>query len=234
MCGRAVLSTPPDDLAEIFGLEEVPRLTPHYNLAPTQDMAVVRVLPGQTGRRLDLLRWGLVPWWADDPKMGSRFINARADTLLTSRAFREAARERRCLVVVDGFYEWQRHGKTKTPFFVHRRDGKPFALAGLWERWRSRDAPRDTPKLQTCTVVTTDPQADIANLHDRMPLILPAEQWDAWLDPTSHDPDVIAKLLVRHDAELEMYPVSTRVNTPANDDASLLEHVPELTLFPTR
>ncbi len=206
MCGRATLSTPPEELAEIFGLDEVPLLTAHYNLAPSQDMAVVRVVPAERGRKLDLLRWGLVPWWAEDPKIGSRFINARADTLLESRAFREAARERRCIVVVDGFYEWQRHGKRKQPFLVRRRDGKPFALAGVWERWKPKGAPREAPRLQTCSIVTVDSQAEVLRLHDRMPLILPPDEWDAWLDPGNRSPDTIAPLLERHEAEVVVYP----------------------------
>jgi putative SOS response-associated peptidase YedK len=232
VCGRATLSTPPEDLAEYFGLADVPILQAHYNLAPTQDMAVMRVLPGEKARRLDLLRWGLVPWWAEDIKLGARWINARADTLFEARPFREAARERRCIVVVDGFYEWQKLGKTKTPFLIRRKDNAPFALAGVWERWRPKDAPRDAPRVQTCSIVTTDPQPDVARLHDRMPLVLPREAWDAWLDPANQDPTAIAPLLVRRDVELEMYPVSSRVNTPANDDASLVERVPDTTLFP--
>jgi putative SOS response-associated peptidase YedK len=236
MCGRATLSTPPEDLAEVFGLEEVPLLAPHYNLAPTQAMAVIRALPGRTGRRIELLRWGLVPWWADSPSVGSRMINARADTLLTSRAFREPACERRCLVVVDGFYEWQKRGKRRQPFLVRREDGTPLALAGVWDRWRPPAEPGATerpPRLETCSIVTVDPQAEVAVLHDRMPLILPREQWDAWLDPERKDPAQIVPLLERHDAPLVVFPVSERVNSPVNDDPSLVEHVPEQTLFPT-
>jgi putative SOS response-associated peptidase YedK len=229
MCGRATLSTPPEDLAEVFGLDEVPSLTPHYNLAPSQDMAVIRTLPGRTGRRIELLRWGLVPWWAEEPKIGNRMINARADTLLEARAFREAARQRRCLVVVDGFYEWQDVGKRrKQPYLVRRADGKPFALAGLWERWKPKGAPKDAPRLETCTVVTVDPQREIAPLHDRMPLVLPESEWEAWLDAARTDPQQIAPLLTRQDVPLVVFPVSDRVNSPANDDASCIERAPQL------
>ena len=138
MCGRATLSTPPEDLAALFDLDVVPPLLPHYNLAPTQSLAIIRV-----PRRLELLRWGLVPWWAEDPKIGAKLINTRADSVFEKPAFREAVRTRRCLVIVDGFYEWQARGKItpagaskgkKQPFYVRRRDGRPFALAGLWER----------------------------------------------------------------------------------------------------
>jgi putative SOS response-associated peptidase YedK len=232
MCGRATLATPPEELAETFGLEDVPLLRPHYNLAPSQDMAVVRVLPGHTARRLERLRWGLVPWWADHPKIGARFINARSDTLLASRAFSEAARERRCIVVVDGFYEWQGDKKRKQPFFVRRPDGKPLALAGVWERWKPKGAPKGAPRLETCSVITTDAQPDLARLHDRMPLVLRREDWAAWLDPRSRDPRAVAPLLARHDVELVAYPVSPRVNSPDNDDPSCIEEARPTTLFP--
>jgi putative SOS response-associated peptidase YedK len=226
MCGRATLSMPPDDLAEVFGLDEVPLLTPHYNIAPTEEMAVIRTLPGRTGKRIELLKWGLVPWWADDPKIGHKMINARGDTVLTSRGFRDAARQRRCLVVVDGFYEWKKEGKKRYPFLVRRADGKPFALAGLWDKWKPKGSPKETPRLETCTVVTVDPQAEIAPLHDRMPLILEKDDWEAWLDPTRTDPAEIAPLLARHDVPLVLFPVSERVNSPDNDDPSLIERVP--------
>jgi putative SOS response-associated peptidase YedK len=231
MCGRATLSTPPEDLAEVFGLDEVPLLTPHYNLAPSQDMAVIRTLPGRTGRRIELLRWGLVPWWADDPKIGNRMINARGDTVLEARAFREAVRQRRCLVVVDGFFEWKKEGRRRHPYLVRRADGRPFALAGLWDKWRPKGAPRETPRLETCTIVTVDPQAEIAPLHDRMPLVLPEAEWEAWLNPARTDPQEIAPLLARHDVPLLVFPVSERVNSPANDDPSCIERVPSPTLF---
>lgn len=232
MCGRATLAAPPEDLAETFGLEHVPLLTPHYNIAPTQGMAVVRAVPETKARRMDLLRWGLIPWWAEDASIGSRFINARSETIVGSKAFGEPLRKRRCLVVVDGFYEWQKQGKTKQPFYVHRKDGKPFALAGVWERWRPKDAAKDAPRLETCTVITTTPTAQISRLHDRMPLILPPEAWDAWLDPDRTSDEAIAPLLAHRDVELEMYPVSTMVGSPANDDPRLIERIPDTTLFP--
>ncbi len=239
MCGRATLSTGPEDLAETFDLAEVPVLSAHYNIAPSQGMAVVRRVSAGEGagaaRRLDLLRWGLVPWWAEDPSIGNRFINARSETLLGSRAFGESARQRRCLVVIDGFYEWQRQGKKKQPFFIHRADGKPFALAGLWERWRAKGAPKDTPRLETCTVITTTPTTLLARVHDRMPLVLAPSEWDAWLDPSRATDEAIAPLLVHQQVEgieLELYPVSERVGSPANDDAHLIERIPEPTLFP--
>lgn len=232
MCGRATLSTSPEDLAEALGLTEIPLLTPHFNIAPSQGMAVVRVLDGGRARRLDLLRWGLVPWWADDPAVGNRFINARSETLLGSRAFGDAARQRRCLVVVDGFYEWQKQGKTKQPFFIHRPDGKPFALAGLWERWRPKGAPKDAPRLETCTVITTTPTALVARVHDRMPLVVPESEWEAWLDEGRKDDAAVAPLLVHRPVDLELYPVSTLVSSPANDDPRCVERIAEPTLFP--
>ncbi len=231
MCGRATLSTSGDDLAETFDLAHVPTLAPRYNLAPSQDMAAIRATRG-AGRRLDLLRWGLVPWWAEDAKIGNRFINARSETAMDSRAFGEAMRRRRCIVVVDGFYEWQKQGKRKQPFFLHRPDGKPLALAGLWERWRPKGAPKDAPALESCTILTTTPTPLVARIHDRMPLVLPEADWPAWLDPEGTDDHAIAPLLRRRDVELELYPVSERVSSPANDDARLVERIPEPTLFP--
>ncbi|MBI3462160.1 MAG: SOS response-associated peptidase [Planctomycetes bacterium] len=163
MCGRFTLRTSARDVAEEFGLIEVPDLFPRYNIAPTQPVPVVR-----KPRQLDFLRWGLIPPWADDPKIGSRMINARAETVATTPAFRRAFQTRRCLVIADGFYEWQ----NRVPFLIHRRDHRPFAFAGLWDRWKGIDS---------CTIITTDPNDLIRPLHDRMPVILAPEDYDRWL-----------------------------------------------------
>jgi putative SOS response-associated peptidase YedK len=219
MCGRATLTTPPEDLAEFFGLDEVPQISPRYNVAPTQPIAVIRV-----PRKIELLRWGLVPWFMEDAKAGAKLINARADTVLDKPVFREAARQRRCLVIVDGFFEWQARGKRKQPFYIRREDHAPFALAGLWERKKMPEGP-----LETCTILTVAPSPEIAKLHDRMPLIVPRSDYSSWIDPAIQAPEVVAEMMTHADASgLVLYPVSMRVNTAANDDPRCVEPQPEL------
>jgi len=197
-----------------FALGEMPdHLEPRYNIAPSQP---VLVIPNRGPRRLRPARWGLVPHWAADPAIGHRLINARAETLATRPAFRDAVALRRCLIPADGFYEWQRAGGRRTqPFYVRRRDGSPFAFAGLWDVWRAPDGER----IASCTIVTTDSNALLAPIHDRMPVILDEVAYDAWLDPRPRAAAALEGLLVPFAAApLEAYPVSTLVNTPANDD----------------
>jgi putative SOS response-associated peptidase YedK len=228
MCGRATLTTPADELAEAFGLAETPSLTPRFNIAPTQPMAVVR---GGPTRRLELLRWGLVPFWAKSPKEGAAHINARAETLFDKPAFREAARARRCLVLIDGFFEWKKEGKEKTPFLIRRADRKPLALAGVWERWFSRD-PGPPQQLETCAVVTVPPTSVVAALHDRMPLVLSPGDIDRWLDPRLQSRDALADLLERPpEVELVSVPVGRWVNDVRNDDPRCIEPEAPLRLF---
>jgi putative SOS response-associated peptidase YedK len=213
MCGRTALTAKPEDLREIFGLTEEPRIVPHYNVTPSQPLAVVRVVRGATGRTLESLRWGLVPFWADDPKMGQKLALARVETVATSPAFRDAVRKHRCLVVVDGFYEWKRDGKSKSqPFFFHRPDGAPFAIAGVWDRWVSKDG----EVIESCAIVTQPARPPVEAVHDRMPLVLGREAWDRWLDPSDQD---LPALLSPRDAELVAYAVSPYVNDPKHDDA---------------
>lgn len=212
MCGRAALTTSPEDLREIFGLDEKPDLTARYNVTPSQPMMVRREQGGAHRRILEPLVWGLVPSWAEDRKMGQRLTLARLETVATAPAFREAVRHRRCLVVVDAFYEWKREGKgASRPFVFRRPDARPFALAGLWEKWVSRDG----EVVESCAVLTQAARPPVLDVHDRMPLVLPPEAWDAWLDPARTDP---ASLLVPRDAELVPTEVSARVNDPRNDD----------------
>lgn len=210
MCGRASMSASPDELREIFHLTEVPPLEPRYNIAPTEPMAIIRT-PG----RLELVRFGLIPPWAKDPREGTRFINARAETVATQPAFRDAFRSRRCLIVVSGFYEWQVRGKKKQPYFVHREDGKPFALAGLWSTWRSRDG----QVVDSCSVITRVPSSMLAEVHDRMPVVLAPSDHDRWIDPGTPD---VAAFLDGHDEMLVMHPVSARVNKPGNEGSELI------------
>ena len=221
MCGRYSLSAPGDVIAEIFALARVPDLRPRWNVAPTQEAPVVRV--DDTGtRRLDLLRWGLVPFWAKDPSIGNRMINARSETAHEKASFKHPLRKRRCLVPVDGFYEWRRTPDGKVPTRIQRRDGRPFALAGLWERWtRGPGEP-----LETFTILTTSPNALLRPIHDRMPVVLDAADWELWLDPSQQDVERLAALLGPcPDADLEAFAVSRHVNSPANDDPACVEPV---------
>ena len=224
MCGRFTFATAPTALVELLGLDEPPTLDPRYNIAPTQALLVVRaVLQGETRRReLRLLRWGLVPPWADDPSVGYRMINARSETAASKPAFRAAFRRRRCLVLADGFFEWKRVGRgPKQPHYLRLRDGRPFAFAGLWERWRGPGDPPD--ELLSCTLLTCAPNELVATIHDRMPVILPPAAYEPWLDPEQQDPAALQALLAPYPAEeMIAYPVGTGVNNPRFDDPSLI------------
>jgi putative SOS response-associated peptidase YedK len=221
MCGRAALSTPPDDLREIFGLDETPELVPRYNIAPTQPIPILRAPRGhvQHPRKIELVRWGLVPWWTHDPKKNPPMINARAEALGGKAAYREAFAKRRCLVIVDAFYEWQREGKRAQPYVIQRPDKKPFALAGFWDKW----VPAGAEPVESATVVTVPSQAGITRLHDRMPLILRPEDYDAWI---FGDDAAAALAHARQEAradDLVLRAVSSRVNSAANDDAQCMD-----------
>jgi putative SOS response-associated peptidase YedK len=214
MCGRYSLTTPVDVLRRLFGFAELPNLAPRYNVAPTQMAPVIRP-SGGGGRRLDLLRWGLVPGWARDEKIGSRLINARGETVATLPSFRAAFRSRRCLVPVDGFYEWRREGARKQPYHIALADGGPFAFAGLWERHEGGAAP-----LDTFTIVTTAANELLRPLHDRMPVILEPADAETWLGGT---PVAAAALIRPFPAErLVLRAVSPRVNSPRYDDPACL------------
>ena len=166
------------------------------------------------------LRWGLVPGWAKDPAIGSRLINARAETAAEKPAFRTALRRRRCLVAADGFYEWQQAGRTKQPYFIHLRDDRPFALAGLWEAWEGADH----AWLETCTLLTTEPNDVVRPIHDRMPVILPPQAYSCWLDPAIEDPRQLAPLLVPYPSDqMEAYRVGRLVNSPSHDAPGCIE-----------
>jgi putative SOS response-associated peptidase YedK len=221
MCGRTALTASPEDLRDVFGLDETPHLATHYNVPPSQPLSVVRVLRGSSGRRLESLRWGLVPRWAEDAKIGHKLALARVETVATTAAFREAIRRRRCLIAVDGFYEWRRHGKTSDPFFVRRVDRKPFALAGVWDRWVSKDG----ELVESCAILTQPARAPVDAVHDRMPLVLEAELWDRWLDRALTDADAIAPLLAPRSPDLVAYQVGPWVNDPRHDDPACLERV---------
>lgn len=223
VCGRYVLTVTGRVLARLFDLDEVPEVEARYNIAPTQPVLVVRA--GAGGRKLDTLRWGLIPSWAKDPAIGNRMINARAETVAEKASFRSAFRHRRCLVPADGFYEWRREDNRKQPYLVRFADGRAFAIAGLWETWRQPDG---TP-LESCVLITTEPNPVVAPLHDRMPVIVPPELYSQWLEPADQDQGRLHALLAPHPPEeMEAYPVSRHVNNPANDDPRCLQPDPSL------
>jgi putative SOS response-associated peptidase YedK len=222
MCGRFSLGTPASVLVQQFDLADLSAWTPRYNIAPTQEVLAVLKTRESSSRRPRLLRWGLVPPWADDPRNGNRLINARAETVATKPAFRRAFRECRCLILANGFYEWQRQGRRKQPFHIRLRDGRPFAFAGLWEHW---DAPDGSP-VESCTIITTGPNDLIGQIHNRMPVILAPEDYDLWLDPSIQEVERLQSVLSPYPAEeMIAFPVSTRVNNPANDSPECLEPV---------
>ena len=213
MCGRFTLRTSPQRVAEIFGVEgELPLFRPRYNIAPTQEIAIIR------DHHLQLVHWGLIPSWADDPKIGSRMINARAEGLADKPAFRRAFKRGRCLVVADGFYEWRKMGTKKQPYLIHRRDDQPFAFAGLAEHWSRRDQ-----TIDSATIITTDPNPLMAPIHDRMPVILGPEAQGLWLDPEFEGREQLLALLRPYaEDDLEAVPVSTLVNSPAHEDPACI------------
>jgi putative SOS response-associated peptidase YedK len=227
MCGRFVSASPPEKIADYFGAEAPEAvLAPSYNVAPTKDVYVVLEHGGL--RHLDAFHWGLVPAWAKDLKIGSRMINARAESLAEKPAFKAAFRKRRCIIPADGFYEWERvpDSKRKQPYYIHRPDGEPYAFAGLWELWRGPG--RDQEPLRSCTIVTGAPNGVMARVHDRMPVILPESAWSAWLDRSNDDLEVLGKLLVPADPAVTLLqPVSTEVNNVRNDGPELVEPVAE-------
>lgn len=228
MCGRYVSATPPDQIAAYFGAAAPEALLePSYNVAPTND--VYAVLSDGSTRHLDAFHWGLVPLWAKDPKIGSKMINARAETLAEKNAFKSAFKRRRCLIPADGFFEWKKNPAAppkakKQPYFIHRPDGEPYAFAGLWEVWKGPN--KDQEPLRSCTIVTTSPNGAMAQIHDRMPVILPPAAWDPWLDREVDDLALLGKLLVPSAKEIiAMHPVSTEVNNVRNKGPQLLEEV---------
>lgn len=217
MCGRYTLKTPVSVLAERFDIEEPPSsITPSYNIAPTQQIATVLAENGK--RKLEMLHWGLIPSWAKDPEVGNRMINARAETVAEKPSYRKAFQERRCLILADGFYEWQKTDNGKQPFYIRMEDESPFAFAGLWESWRNGR------EIRSCTIITTDPNELAAPIHNRMPVILHSEDYEMWLDSDFDEREPLTSLLKPFPADaMEAYPVSRRVNKPSNNEPGVIE-----------
>jgi putative SOS response-associated peptidase YedK len=242
MCGRYASSRRPQDLAEEFEIDQATvketvaePLEPDYNVAPTKPVyAVLSREPDE--RRLRVLRWGLVPFWAKDPAIGNRMINARMETVADKPAFRQAFAKRRCLLPADGYYEWYptdqktKSGKPlKQPFFIHPDDGSVLAMAGLYEIWRDPTRDDDDPDRfkWTCTVLTTSAPDDLGRIHDRMPLLVEPERYAAWLDPERSDPEDLRSLLVpAAPGRLDAFPVSTQVNSVRNNGPELVVPLP--------
>jgi putative SOS response-associated peptidase YedK len=214
MCGRFAFYSPSEAAAALFGVNASTEVQPRYNIAPTQYIAAIRNAE-QGERELVMLRWGLVPFWAKDPSIGNRMINARAETVAEKPSYRNAFKHRRCLVLADGFYEWQRSGDAKTPYFISLASGAPFALAGLWENWTDKESGES---LQTTTLITTAANEFMAPLHHRMPVILEADNAGEWLAGTVDLLDDVAAIT----PPLQAWPVDRRVNNARNEGDELI------------
>ncbi|MFO7261371.1 MAG: SOS response-associated peptidase [bacterium] len=220
MCGRYTLASTPEALVEEFGVGGLPgEYRPRYNIAPSQP--VLTLVSGKDGPEWRYLRWGLVPFWADDPAIGQRMINARAESVDARPAFRRSFEQRRCLVVADGFYEWRRDPGGRTPIYIRLVTRRPFAMAGIWDRWVPRDGGEP---LESCAIITTAANPSVRPIHDRMPVILDREERAEWLDRGT-DRERLRALLEPYTGQLEAYEVSRLVNSPANDVPACIEPV---------
>jgi putative SOS response-associated peptidase YedK len=229
MCGRFTLHASPEQIAAQFDVAEPEQLADRYNISPTQPVGIVRMDRAGDEREWALVHWGLIPSWSKDPNMGAKMINARGETVHEKPAFRAALKRRRCLVPADGFYEWKRTGSSKQPYFIRLCNEEPFAFAGLWEIWTAPDG----SEIESCTVITTEPNELMANLHDRMPVILAKEDYAQWLgkgkDADAKEVDQLRHLIRPYDAKLmEAYPVSTRVNSPMHEGRELIAPLPKV------
>jgi putative SOS response-associated peptidase YedK len=227
MCGRFLNKLPAAEIARIFGTRNpLPNYPARFNIAPTDPVLAVRFNPKTTERTLDALRWGLVPHWANDLKLGSRMINARAESVATLPAFRDAFGDRRCIIPASGFYEWKKTGTAKQPYAIVPEGDPLFAFAGLWENWRDKNAGDGAEWIRTCTIITGEPNELVAPIHNRMPVILPREAWSAWLGEEPASADELKALLRTFPAvRMRVYSVSSRVNSVKNDDAGLIDPV---------
>ena len=215
MCGRFALKAPPAELVTYFGLDECMDFEPRYNIPPGTEIAVIRQSPeGQ--RVLHALRWGLIPHWAKDPGIGSKLNNARGESVQEKPSFRDAFKRRRCLIPADGFFEWKTEGKAKQPYFFSHRSGKPLAMAGLWESWKAPDG----TIIRTACIITTAANALMAPVHDRMPVLIGPDDWQAWLSESSDA--VITLVRPCAEADLQAWPVDRRVSRTTENDQGLI------------
>jgi putative SOS response-associated peptidase YedK len=224
MCGRYTLTADLSFLQARFGFEvEEVAFAPRYNIAPTQE--VLTVVNDGSRSQGHMMRWGLVPFWAKDPNIGNRMINARAETVVENKVFRQVFPKQRCLVIADSFYEWKKNGKSKVPMRIMLKSEEPFAFAGLWSAWKPREGGNPEP-LYSCTIITTVPNALMEPIHNRMPVILSRESESLWLDTTRSDTGELRELLLPYSAdEMTAYQVSTIVNSPKNNDPRCIEPV---------
>src|SRR3954447_21572294 len=221
MCGRYAITSAPETIRHLLRYLEQPNFPPRYNVAPTQPVPIVRVTEGK--RHFALVRWGLIPAWVKDPRTFSLVINARGESVLDKPAFKNAMKYRRCLFPADGFYEWERKGEKKQPYFVRRKGGGPLAFAGLWEIWMGPNG----EEQETAAIIPTDASRSIAHIHDRMPVIVPPEAFDFWLDPNVDAEMATSVIQPAKDALIEAYEVSSAVNQTANDSPMLVEPLTE-------
>jgi putative SOS response-associated peptidase YedK len=218
MCGRYSQRQSAEIIAQAFQVDNVPALKPRYNIAPTQSVATI--LQPSTNRQFKMLHWGLIPSWSKDTKISSKLINARAETVAEKPSFRSAFKKRRCLVLADGFYEWQKQeDKQKQPFYFRMSKENPFAFAGLWEHWEDQETGEE---IESCTILTTEPNDLMKTVHNRMPVILEPKDYDLWLD-VNVKPELLQPLLHPYpDEEMTAFPVSKAVNKPTNDTAECI------------
>jgi len=237
MCGRYTLKTSPDVMMELFQVSSLPDLVPRYNIAPTQNVLVIRAAADRPAEREAVwMRWGLIPFWAKDLSIGSQLINARSETVSEKPAFRTAFAKRRCLIAADGFYEWQKLSTgRKQPWWIHQPDEAPFAMAGLWETWTERtsdnstsdaDLPDTSRIITSCTILTTEASDDVRQLHDRMPVILPRDAWQVWLGASASPGQLRDCLKPLSAGSLRLTCVSQAVNRPGPESPELLTPVP--------
>lgn len=219
MCGRFVRFISLEQFIKYFGLKPLGELPERYNIAPSEQVPAIRISPDGS-RQLCLLRWGLIPSWAKEPPRG--LINARSETVSEKPSFRHAFKHNRCIIPTSGFYEWQKNGDRKTPYYIHMANNDPMAFAGIWDAWRSPQG----EVIESCAILTTSANDLVAKLHDRMPVILQPETFDLWLDPEVQDTEKLAPLLSPYPAErITSYRVSAMVNSPANDSSECIDQV---------
>lgn len=218
MCGRYSFTQLAETIADKFQVKEVPPLSPRYNIAPTQQVATIFLDSDSSERQFKMLRWGLIPSWAKDAKMGAKLINARAETVAEKPAFRAAFKKRRCLILADGFYEWHTENGEKQPFYFRLENGEPFAFAGLWEHWEKGEG----EPIESCTIITTEANELMRSIHERMPVIIDPKDYEQWLNPEIRK----TELLQPYSSEkMIYYPVSTEVNSPKNDRSECIQPI---------